>query len=329
MTIVLRAPILSVTSRTQGRRARPFPPGDMVAGGSMKARGLLLPAWVAAAIASWSSPAWALDPVGDDIFAANNQVGASFVARHIGYDELNNGLAPGLPDVLDSETGWAFGFLAEAKIQRDIFQIPNVYLRPSFGLTWGTLTYDGRTQPTGPGGAGSVPLTAESGATILDLGIDVGVGIPLGTSAALTPIVRIGQRRWRREVGQDRANSYREDYAHIELGAGLLVQFVLARGVVLALSGTVGRTFAPSLAVTLPGVTSFDIDLGNGLVARGGASIDWALGKGSPLHAFLAYDLLWFNYGQSDPLFVGGGTLTEPASRTLQHEVRAGLAYAF
>jgi len=295
----------------------------------MKGRGLLLSVAIAAmgSIASWSSTAWALDPVGDDIYAANNQIGASFVTRHIGYDELNNGLSPGLPDVLDSETGWVFGFLVEAKVQRTVFQIPNVYLRPSFGWTWGTLTYDGRTQPTAPGG--SQPVTAHSGATIFDLGIDVGVGIPLGTGAALTPIVRLAERRWRRDVAQDRQGSFREDYSHVELGAGLLAQFVLSTGVVFGLSGTVGRTFAPAIAITPGGSVSLDLDLGNALVAHAGASMDWALGKGSPVHAFLAYDLLYFTYGRSDPRIVGGFSITEPDSRTVQHDVREGVAYAF
>ena len=297
----------------------------MVRPRSMKARRLLV-ASIAAAMVCTVAPARALDPVGDDIHGANNLAALSLVARHVSYDELNDGLAPGLPDVLDSESGWVFGFLAEAKLQQTLAGIPNVYLRPSFGYTWGTLTYDGRTQPTGPGGTGSVPVTASSGASIIDFGLDLGVGIPLGTSAALTPIVRVGQRRWKRDVGAEQFGSFRESYSHVELGGGVLLQIALARRVVLGASATLGRTFSPNV-----NVVSYPLDLGNALVVHAGASLDWALAFSatSPLRAFVAWDLVRFTYGKSDPYFVGGSSLTEPDSRTLQQDVRAGVAFAF
>jgi hypothetical protein len=292
-------------------------------GGAMKARAFFF----VGAIAAWSTPVRALDPVGADIAAANNQIAASFVARRVGYDELNHGLAPALPDVLDSETGWLFGFLAEVKVHRTILGIPNLYLRPSFGYVWGSTTYDGRTQPTAPGG--SHPITATSGASIYDLGLDLGIGIPLGDRAALTPMLRWTQRHWRRTLLDGQPTSYREDYEHQELGIGGLVQVAVADHVVLGVSGTVGRSFAPSIQLTPPQSTvSLDFDLGSALVVRGGVSLDTAIGAG-PLHAFVAYDVLYFTYGQSAPLAIGGGTLTEPDSRTVQHDLRAGLAYSF
>ncbi len=280
------------------------------------------------ALALWSTRAGALEPVNDDIHNANNQVGVSIVGRHLAYEEDNNGLAPTLPAVLDTESGWLVGFLVEGKIQQRIFGLPNVYIHPSVDYAWGSVEYDGRTQPTAPGG--SMPVTATSGASILDLGLDLGLGVPVGDRVALTPILRYGYRHWGRTLLEGSANSFKEDYAHHELGVGLLVQVAIAPHLVGGASGTVGGTVGPGVSLT-PAMSALSLDLGLGseVALRGELSLDYALATVPRVHFFAAYDAYSFSYGQSNPVMIGTVALQEPPSSTLQHDLRAGIAIGF
>lgn len=279
------------------------------------------------ALATWATRAGALEPVADDIHNANNLVGVSIVGRHLAYEEDNNGLAPTLPPVLDTESGWLVGFLAEVKIQQRIF-VPNVYIHPTVGYVAGSVEYDGRTQPTAPGG--SMPVTATSGASILDLGLDLGLGVPVGDRVAFTPILRYAHRQWGRTLLQGSANSFKEGYAHHELGAGLLFQVVIAPHLVGGASGTVGGTLGPGVSLT-PAMSALSLDFGLGseVALRGELSLDYALATVPRVHFFAAYDAYSFSYGQSNAVMIGAVALQEPSSSTLQHDLRAGIGIGF
>src|SRR4051812_27133890 len=76
-----------------------------------------------------SGRAHALDAVAEDIRHQNNWAGVMLGARHISYLEYNNGLAPALPQGLDSENGWLTTARLEGRLQRDLGSLRNVYVR--------------------------------------------------------------------------------------------------------------------------------------------------------------------------------------------------------
>jgi hypothetical protein len=278
---------------------------------------------------SWSTAALALEPVDDDIRHANSLVAASGGVRRLSYAEYNNGLAPGLPDTLDSENGWLGAFVFEARAQAPGPRLQNAYARASIGYAWGNVEYDGRYQPLAPGGP--TPLTATSSAGILDVSADLGLGVPLRPGVALTPLVGYHLRNWNRTLpsapGQSAALA--ETYTHHEFAVGALLQLVLTRGLVAGVEATVGPTIAPSVSFQ-PSTTSesLAVDLGSTPVVRGAASLDYAVG--SVLHVLLEYDFCTFGYGRSSVVPLGNGLgLTEPDSRTFEHQLRAAVAVGF
>ena len=166
-------------------------------------------AWCLAALLT-SGSAHALDPVPPDVRDANNLAGVMVGARHISYEELNNGLVPTLPQVLDAERGWLPALRIEGRLQRDLGGLRNAYVRATAGYAIGDLAYDGRTQPNALGI--SVPVTRTSGAGVGDLGIEAGVSIPLGSRWAITPLARYRFRYWRRLLGKGQPNAFAEAY---------------------------------------------------------------------------------------------------------------------
>lgn len=280
--------------------------------------------WAAAALAvAAATPARADPAVPQTIRDANNTVGASITFSHFDYSEKNNGLMPLLPDTLDEETGWLHGFVVEAKLDRAAFGLSDIYVASSVGYSWGDVTYDGRTQPTSPGG--SVPVLTTSHAGILEGDVTVGVGLPLGTAAALTPIVRYGLRHWRREIATGQSDETDETYFNQALSFGALGQIVVARHLVLGIAGTAGIVMFSSVEVA-DSPSSITLNMGATLGLRGTLSIDYTLER---FHFFAAYDLNSFGYSRSDSKLVGQFYRTEPDSSTVLHELRAAFAVGF
>ena len=282
--------------------------------------------WAAAAALAIAvtAPARADQGVPQTIRDANNTVGVSITFSHFDYTEMNNGLVPSLPDTLDSESGWLHGFRVDAKLDRAAFGLSDIYVASSVGYTWGDVTYDGRTQATSPGG--SVPVMTTSNAGILEGDVTVGIGLPLGTTAALTPILRYGLRHWRREIGAGQPDETDETYFNQALSFGALAQVVVAEHLVLGIAGTAGVVMFSSVDVAPDSPSSVTLNMGATLGLRGTLSIDYALER---FHFFAAYDLNSFGYNRSDSKLVGQFYATEPDSSTLLHELRAGFAVGF
>ena len=284
-------------------------------------------AWCLAGLLT-SGSAHALDPVSEDVRDANNWAGVMLAARQVSYVELNNGLVPALPQVLDSENGWLPALRVEGRLQRDLGSLRNTYFRATLEYAFGDLTYDGRTQPTAPGG--SVPVTRTSGAGLADLGIEAGVGIPLGSRWALTPLARYRYRHWTRVLDKGGPGSFKELYYHQELAVGGLGQVVLSKGLVAGVAASLGATVAPGWAIQPPGSAArFRGDLGNALVVRGELSLGYAISTKPRIHLVAAYELGTFAYGRSSTVRIGTLAAVEPDSRTFEHELRAGVAIGF
>src|SRR5215470_3647188 len=196
---------------------------------------------------AWSAGAHADEGVLQTIRDANNSVGASFAFSHFDYTEMNHGLVPSLPDTLDSESGWLHGFRVEAKLERSVFGLRDFYIASSVGYTWGDVTYDGRTQATSPGG--SVPVMTTTHASIIDGDVTVGVGLPLGATASLTPILTYGLRHWRRNIGAGQPDETDEAYFNQALSFGVLAQVVLADHLVAGITGTAGVVMFSSVDI--------------------------------------------------------------------------------
>ena len=286
-----------------------------------------LGAWCLAALLT-SGSAHALDPVPTNIHDVNNVAGVMLGARHFAYEELNNGLVPTLPQVLDADRGWLPAFRVEGRLQRDLGGLRNAYLRATVEYAFGDLTYDGRTQPTALGG--SVPVTRTSGAGIADLGVEAGVGLPLGSRWALTPLARYRFRYWARLLDKGQPGAFKEAYYHQELAAGGLGQVVIADGLVAGVAATLGGTVAPGWALQPSGSSArLRLDLGNALVARGEISLGYTLATKPRIHVMIGYELGTFAYGRSSTARLGTATAVEPDSRTIEQELRAGVAIGF
>jgi len=254
----------------------------------------------------------------------NNTIGASIAFSHFDYTEMNHGLVPDLPDTLDSESGWLHGFRVEAKIERSAFGLHDIYIASSVGYLFGDVTYDGRTQATSPGG--SMPVMTTSHAGILEGDVTVGVGLPLGTTGSLTPVLRYGLRHWRRDIAPGQSDETDESYFNQALSFGAIGQIVVAEHLVLGIAGTAGVVMFSSVDVAPDSPSSITLNMGATLGLRGTLSIDYAVDR---FHFSAAYDLNSFGYNRSDSKMVGQFYATEPDSSTLTHELRAGFAIGF
>ena len=118
--------------------------------------------------------------------------------------------------------------------------------------------------------------------------------------------------------------------SHQELAVGGLGQVVLSKGLVAAVAATLGGTVAPRAAFQ-PSVsqTRLRLDLGNALVFRGELSLGYAFATRPRIHVVAAYEFGTFAYGRSSTVPIGDFGVTEPASRTFDHELRAGVAIGF
>jgi hypothetical protein len=249
-------------------------------------------------------------------------------ARYVAYEELNNGLVPTLPQVLDAEHGWLPALRIEARVQRDLGALRNAYIRPTVEYAFGDLRYDGRTQQTSLGG--SVPVTRTSGARLADLGVEAGVGIPLGTRWALTPLARYRFRYWDRLIDKGQPFAFKEAYYHQELAVGALGQVVLVEGLVAGAAASLGGTVAPGWALQPSGSSArLRLDLGNALVVRGELSLGYAIPTKPRVHLTVGYELGAFAYGRTRVARLGATTAVEPDSRTFEQELRAGVAIGF
>ena len=275
-----------------------------------------------------SGSAHALDPVPTDVRETNNWAGVMLGARHSSYEELNNGLVPTLPQVLDAERGWLPALRVEGRLQRDLGSLRNTYVRAAVEYAFGDLTYDGRTQVTSFGG--SVPVTRTSGAGLADLGVEAGVGIPFGSWWAITPLARYRYRHWTRLLDKGQPGAFKEAYYHQELAVGGLGQVVLSKGLVAGAAASLGGTVAPGWALQPSGSSArLRLDLGNALVVRGELSLGYAISTKPRVHLVAGYELGTFAYGRSSTVRIGTVTAVEPDSRTIEQELRAGVAIGF
>ncbi len=269
------------------------------------------------------------------IAAANSEVAASFDLRQLSYSEHNNGLVPGAPDTLDSESGFLPGLRVQASLQHDLEGLMGAsteYFAASLSVLRGTVAYDGAMERLSSDGRISLtPYTATSGATLFGATAAEGISFRLGDSAALTPLLHYGFREWWRKLGQGTAQQYQETYTHHELGVGALGQFAFGDRVVVDGELTVGAVVAASMEDDLAPSTSVETTLKAGPLVSGAIGIDFAL---SPeMHLLAAYRARFFTYGRSAPVSLPPPNqdlgVTEPDSSSFEQNVDVSFGWSF
>ena len=269
-----------------------------------------------------------------DIIRANSQISVDFAATHMDYAEFNQPAAggvllaaPGLPQgaTLNTEKGWVPGVAVTGSYMSDCSStVANLYL-------FGRGTYlSGNTDyfVNGPN------VSAKDPAKIWDGDFRVGKGFQVSSNVMLTPYFGAGIHSWNRTISAFPTGALIEEYRHGYAGAGLLVQFAVARGVVLSGYGLGGSTFnsemnfnpnTPVNAATLGPNHTFA--LGNSTIVKAGGSIDYALTDAWHLNAGIDYT--YFKYGASRMELLPAFGTFEPPSRTTNITATVGVGYSF
>lgn len=266
------------------------------------------------------------------ITASNNQISLQYAGINKDYEEYNSPgpfVDPALPvnAVLDTEKGWVHGVSVTGSAMFNLGAFCNAYV---FGR--GSY-FDGKTDYWQPLGR----LGGQSNAKIWEGDFRLGKGFDIAPNFMLTPYLGLGTRSWDRDVcqaGPCVGGGLHENYSHSYVGAGLMAQFAMTPNLVLTASGLVGSTFDSTIkggpiANGPQTITNFQAGLGNSAIYKVEGSLDYAFTQN--LHGNLGVEYTEFRYGQSAPfvLQTNGGLGDEPASRTRNVTVRAGIGWAF
>lgn len=250
------------------------------------------------------------------IQSANNQIGVQSISTNVDYIETGNGRLGTTIGTLDTESGPVPGFAVYLSSMGDVL-FGNDYLKATFDYSSGHTNYVGSLQG---GTFGSVVQT--SGAIFTNFSARYGRGFAGGNASMLTPYIEIGAHQWERGV------NYGETYTHQYSGLGVLAQYLLGRGLVLAVDGMYGRTSDSAIVINSgPGLIGFSGPLGNSDLYRLGISLDYALDQ--KLHATLGIDYSAFIYGISAVYPSGNSSIWEPDSQTKYTTFRIGLGKEF
>lgn len=245
---------------------------------------------------------------------ADNQVGVAFSYLHQSYGEFNDGLSPSLKaDYLDTERGNLSGVALNYTAMGDA-----LYGELNLGANTGDTGYTGYVQNLSTGAL--TPATTTTRNTITEFNGKLGWPVDLTQSALLIPNVELGARYWRRTVGVGTSLASTEDYRHYYAGIGLIGQYAPIDGLVLKLSGLLGRTFGAHIS----GGSTINEELGAKPLYRAGLGADYRLPGGWHLNG--GVDYLRFAYGQSNLAPTG---FIEPRSTTENVSYKIGVAYAF
>lgn len=253
-----------------------------------------------------------------DIVASNNQANVAYLSTKVNYRETGTGIYGTPTGTLDTETGSVpgFSFAVSSMTGPD-----NDYIQAELDQANGSTTYTGALLG---GQFGSVVAT--SSASLMDFSGRFGRGFAYEEQFMATPYIELGRHQW------DRGVNYGETYTHYYFGVGVLGQYSPMPRLVLGANAMLGRTFGSDISVNSgPGLSGFSGSLGNSLLTRVGAAVDYAF---TPrLHGSLALDYSRFKYGMS-AIFSGvvngrNALLWEPDSTTSYTRFRIGMGITF
>jgi hypothetical protein len=199
---------------------------------------LTVSSWLGQALASYQAPA-SMSP--KSWTSHNRFVEVFWGQRHQNYREVDTqGLTS--TGTLNTETGAHSHRGIAMRWQSDIGFMVHLQTQRQRGAT----NYDGYLQS---GGMSLTPYRARTGNTATQVNLDCGYAFNASNWPALppnwqiTPLVRLGQHRWKRNLVQ-----YSEAYRYNTHAAGALVQWQVMPGSFLALQALLGRTQAAKVS---------------------------------------------------------------------------------
>lgn len=266
----------------------------------------LLAGLTAGPAAAQTSPAAAFPVV-----AVNRQVALGFDGFHKAYKEV----FPAGSVNHDKEEGWTPGLVFKLSGMKDFPAARHVYGSIEFSFDRGLLDYNGAVLSTG------APLRLQSGMTDNRLRAELGKGVLLTPRLMLIPVVQVGYQQWNREPTRDLS----EDYESYILGAAVRADYALTPRLVGRARIGLAETFSPSIDINLD--RTYPARLGMRPVYQASLGLDYALGR--RLHLFTEADVDHYSFGRSVGVDTSFGRLFEPASRTTDLHLRAGVGYSF
>ncbi len=214
------------------------------------------------------------------------------------------------------------------------------YVRASFDLKGGSMTYDGATQ-TG------VPLTGPTTGYMTDVEVIVGGRGRIGRHLWLGGYLGIGHHTWRRDLRPIGPPGYLEEYAWSYLPVGAVLDIAVSRRLTVSIDGSIqlgsqtGTNVHISdfpISATMKADAS-DLALNVDTGARLRISGNYALTREVRLIAVAGIERFDIGDGPGTPLTFSGQPVTdtngnalaqaEPASHTTRYTFEVGASYAF
>ncbi|HKJ22112.1 MAG TPA: hypothetical protein VKA13_03410, partial [Gammaproteobacteria bacterium] len=254
---------------------------------------------------------------GPTIRGVVNQQSVSLGRMHQNYREYNDGLSPGLGEILDREDGnvGQFDYRFAATSGRALGNF-------DFQYSSGDTFYDGHLQ-------NGTPHTDTTHNTIYAVRANLGYILWSGQNGLLAPQLEFGYRIWKRYID---GTGQEEKYYHGLFGAGFRGYYALSQNMTLKGLAFVGKTVAPMIEGTA--VLNWDpASLGSSRYERAGLGLDYHLS--GAWHVGLDIDYVTWRYKQSGLFVVSYDNgapccyAREPRSRTSQTSYLLTIGHEF
>ncbi|HKK04477.1 MAG TPA: hypothetical protein VKA50_01355 [Gammaproteobacteria bacterium] len=246
-----------------------------------------------------------------------NQQAFALGRLHQNYREFNNGLAPGIGEILDREDGNITQLSYRVTVSQQ-----RILANAAVDYATGDTFYDGHLMS-------GAPATDTTHNRILALRGEVGYVVWSDEKGLLAPQVEFGYRSWTRHIN---GTGQEERYSHLLLGVGVRGYYALSENLVAKALVFTGKTINPKIEGTA-GLNWDPASLGTAPYRRVGIGLDYGLRDGWHVGAMIDY-VTW-RYGQSG-LFLAtydngapAGYFLEPESRTAQTSYLLTIGHEF
>jgi len=206
----------------------------------------------------------------------------------------------------------------------------HLYLRATFALTGGSMTYVGETQAGAP-----VTGPTTGSMTHSELAIGAGTYLPQHDAVWLGGYLGFSYSTWDRDLRPIGAAGYREVYTWTDVPIGVLAEIAASDQLTLTFDSAL---YLPVVTGTMhvtdiAGYDPADVQIASSTGLRFQVAGSYALSPALHLIAMLGYERNTNNQGSGTELTQGGaGTgivIGEPASITDRFAAHVGAAYAF
>jgi hypothetical protein len=209
------------------------------------------------------------------------------------------------------------------------------YARAWFGLTGGTMPFDGSDQMGNP----ITPVDDASG-HMTDSELDLGYRwAAIHDRLHVGGYLGVGRRTWDRDLRPIGAGGYREDYAWFTWPVSLVVEYRITPEWTASVEVTEVFAYAGTMRLHLsdfdPTYSDLDLGLDNQPDPRLRLNTGYAINARLKIVAEATYEESWMLAGPSTMLIVNGGptsppmTASEPETHTRRISLLAGASYRF